>query len=143
MEGGLKPVRDPFKALEDFRVKVRSNRASHHTHRLALLQVLPVGPVGGEGVKGICYRYDPRRERYLAGLEPLGVTGAVEVLVVVADPVGDLPEPVYMTYHPGAYLGVLAHLAHRLVVESPRLVEYLLGNTYLSRVMEKGRELYP
>ena len=97
-----------------------------------------VGPGGGHHLVGVGDGQDPRPERDVLAGEPVGIAGAVPLLVVVADGVGPGAEPGHQRFDEVcALLRVALERRPLLVVGTVGLVEDRAGHGQLADAAEQ------
>src|ERR1700724_470614 len=108
--------------------------------RLIQAQGWTVDPVGDHGFKGIGDSDDARAERDLLALEALGISGAVEFLMVMADQRRDMMQALDRTDDIGADLWMATHPRHLVFRQRHRLPENPIRDPDLADVMEDGAQ---
>ena len=82
---------------------------------------------------------DPRAERDLLALQAVGIAGAVEALVVVADRRNGVAEEAEPVDDAGALVGVALHQRPLLLRQARRLQQDRVRDRQLADVVEEGR----
>src|ERR671922_467059 len=122
---------------DDRRVELRAGSGSYLAERALDPHRSPVGPVARHRVEGICDREDPRRQGNVVASKPVGISRAVEPLVMVTDQLDGRREEGHWGDDLLADHRVRSHDVPLGDAERARLAQDVLGDAHLPDVVEE------